>query len=268
MIFFVELFVLPFNRISFDSEFSFCVCILCTVQGAGTSCFCQHRIRSLILFVDTYNWMQQRANSTYQVASSFKVSVCFVLYSECTEKNMWFSESLSFTMQNYQRQCLKCWKQLQRIKFLFSVTAKQQCNCNIHNAKTYSVKLFYGKFICLQFVLFGCVVQFAFKCIHMWASSVFPNICMDVQCFFCIYSKCAYYAVVCWEFHWRKKTDSPSILHIHEFLQQNFKNKSIVHLLMAEIQAAIPIWPGSICFSHIMCDVNCKSFKDINTFLW
>lgn len=110
--------------------------------------------------------------------------VCFVLYSKCIEKNMWFSESLSFTMQNYQRQCLKCWKQLQRIKFLFSVTAKQQCNCNIHNAKTYSAKLFYGKFICLQFVLFGCVVQFAFKCIHMWASSLFPNICMDVQCFF------------------------------------------------------------------------------------
>lgn len=133
--------------------------------------------------------------------------VCFVLYSKCIEKNMWFSESLSFTMQNYQRQCLKCWKQLQRIKFLFSVTAKQQCNCNIHNAKTYSAKLFYGKFICLQFVLFGCVVLFssllsAFTCelrlsfqIYVWTCNVF----------FCIYSKCAYCAVVCWEFHWEKK---------------------------------------------------------------
>lgn len=73
VIFFVELFVLPFNRISFDFKFSFCVC-------AGASCFYQHRSRSLISFVDTYNWMQQRANSTYRVASSFKASVFCALF--------------------------------------------------------------------------------------------------------------------------------------------------------------------------------------------
>lgn len=102
---------------------------------------------------------------------------------------------------------------------------------------------------------FTCELRLSFQ-IYAWTCNVF----------FAFIRNVLIVLLFVWNFI-EKKTDSPSILHIHEFLQQNFKNKSIVHIVMAEIQAAIPIWPGSICFSQIMCDVICKSFKDINTFL-